>query len=212
MRSLTPFVLIAVLLVAPMAASQVPPLPGAPTPVYRVSIANAPPALMGLDVPNASVSAPFDVVLVLANVVCPPGGEVIPVTVTAVATGAPSNFAVVVEPSVINFTIDQGPHAEAAGAAGGTGNSAVRGTLTGNITTNASVAIVLTATAPAPTACQGAGSISAATSEPATVFANMTAPPPPPPEPTPEEDTPFLGALAIATVGALVALSRRRRV
>ncbi|HET6403957.1 MAG TPA: hypothetical protein VFH78_04870 [Candidatus Thermoplasmatota archaeon] len=209
MRTL-PLALVIALLVAPVGMAQ-GPLPSA-TPTYTVSIQNAPAAFTGLDTPNATSTATFQVVLSLTNVLCTEAA-VVPVTIAATASGAPGYFSVRPEPAVINFTISQGPHGSppVGSPGGGTGDGGVVATIEGNITANASVQVTVTATAPAPSGCQGAGGISEATSEPVVIFANMTAPPPPPvEEPTPE-DTPFVGVLAVAAIAALVALARRRK-
>lgn len=201
------------LALVPTALAQVPPPP--PTPVYTVAIQNAPAEFTGIS-SFANATAPVQVVLTIANVVCA-NPVTIPVTLTATATNAPAFFTVIPEPSVINVTIGQGPHGSppVSEPGGGAGDSTLRATI-GNITANASVAVTLTANAPAPPGapdgCQGAGTIAAAASEPVTIFANMTAPPPPP-EPTPvEEDTPGFGLVAaIGAVGAAAYAARRRR-
>ena len=206
MRSL-PLIFAGFLLAASLAAAQVP---NQPTPVYTVTIENAPATFTGLDQPNATSSAAFQVVLRLANVVCAQPVS-IPVTITTSAASPPGYFSVAPQPDVINFTIAQGPHLEATSPAGGTGDSAAVATITGNITSDASVAVTVQASAPSPAGCQGAGAVGTATSEPVTIYANMTAPPPPP-EPTPEdEDTPFVGVVALAAVLVGAALARRRR-
>lgn len=200
-------------LAAPAAAQE--PLPGAPTPIYTVTIQNAPAEFPAL-VANGTANAPFQVVLTLGNVVC--GATVtIPVTLTATAAGAPAFFRVMPEPAILNFTVGQGPHGSGTGAAaaGGTGDSAAKATITGNITANASVSVTLVASAPAPasgpTGCQGAGAISAATSDPVVVFANMTATPAPPVvEPTPE-DTPGFGLVALVAAAAIAVGLRRKQ-
>lgn len=203
-----PIAIPALLLVAAFAAAQAPP---PPTPVYTVSIQNAPGAFTGLDQPNATSTAAFQVVLTLANVVCGPDPVTIPVTIAATATGAPAFLSVAPEPEIVNFTVSPGPHMAAASPAGGSMDAGVRATIAGNITANASVSVTIQASAPAPTGCQGAGTLSGASSEPVTIFANLTAPPPPPPpEPTPE-DTPFVGFFAVAAIAVVVALARRRR-
>lgn len=210
MRSFT-LALVATLLLAPLAHAQ-GPLPAQPTPVYTVVIQNAPAAFTGLEAANATSSAPFQVVLTLGNVVCAQQA-VIPVTITTTATGAPPFFTVAPEPSVINFTIDAGPHGNppVGTAGGGTGDSAAVARIAGNITVNASVQVTVQASAPPPTGCQGAGNIAAATSDPVVIFANLTAETPPPPPPPPAEDTPFVGVLALAAVAVAVALARRRK-
>lgn len=197
---------------APLASAQLPP---APTPVYRVEIANAAPAFGDL-VANGSATAGFQVILTLGNVVCA-NQVTIPVTLASTISGAPPNMAVAIDPSVINFTIAQGPHGSGAGApaGGGTGEAIARATITGNITANASAQVSIVASAPAPdgppTGCQGAGPIGAATSEPVVIFANMTATPQPPPvEPTPE-DTPGFGVVAALAAVAIALLARRRK-
>ena len=214
MRSatLTLFAAVSLLALTPLAAAQVP-VPGA-TPQYTLLLQDVPGAFPEL-ASNGTVQVPFTVVLTLSNVVCAAAVQV-PITLTTTVSGAPTGFTALPEPSVINITISEGPHgAPPAGSpGGGRGDGAVKATIAGN-TTNASIAVTLVATAPAPPSgangCQGAGPISAATSEPATVFANTTAPPPPP-EPTPvDEDTPgFTLLVALAAVG-LAALTRRKR-
>lgn len=207
-------VAVALLASAPFVAAQAPPLPGA-TPTYTVVLQNTPAEFPALAA-NGSVQVPFQVVVELANVICAAAVQ-IPVTVTATAAGAPSNLVIAPEPSVINITISQGPHgAPPVGSpGGGTGDGVVKASVTGNITANASVAVTLSAVAAAPpsgpTGCSGAGTVSDATSEPVTVFANLTETPrPPEPEPV-EEDTP--GFTLVAAVGAvgIALLSRRRR-
>lgn len=212
MRSTTLATLaIALLALAPIAAAQLP----SATPSYTLVLQDVPGAFPELTA-NGSVTVPFEVVLTLTNVVC--GNAVqVPVTLTTTVAGAPSGFTAVADPGVINITISQGPHGSgtAGPPGGGSGDGVVRASLVGNITTNASVAVTLVANAPAPPSgpmgCQGSGAISAATSEPATVFANMTAPPPPP-APTPvDEDTPgFTLALALGAIG-IALLTRRNR-
>lgn len=213
MRTLTLTLLVAVLALSPIASAQLPAPP--PTPIYTIEIQNAAATFPEL-VANGSETAGFSVLLTLGNVVCA-AQVTIPVTLTATAAGAPTFAAFTLEPSVLNMTIAQGPHgAPPAGEAGtGLGDAAVRATITGNITANASVQVTVTASAPppppAPEGCQGAGQISAATSAPVVIFANMTAPPPPPVvEPTPE-DTPGFEVVALVAAAAVVALVARRR-
>ena len=211
MRSLI-LLVVAALTLMPVAGAQTPPgLPVGATPTYTVTITNPPAELTGLTA-NGTAQAPFSVVLELGNVVCT-APVTIPVTVTAAVANAPPNLAVTVEPSVLNFTIGEGPHAPT--PAGGTADAMIVGTVTGNITANATVAITLTATAPAPAGapqgCQGAGSIPAATSAPVQVNATMVETPQPPVEEPPAEDTPFVGVLAVLGVAAAVALARRRK-
>lgn len=199
---------------APLAAAQAPPVP-APTPTYTVVLQNTPAEFPALSA-NATVEAPYQVVVTLSNVVCAAAVQ-IPVTITATPTGAPANFMVVPDPSVINITISEGPHAAppVGTPGGGTGDGVLKASITGNITANASVSVTVTAVATAPpsgpTGCAGAGTVSDAKSEPVTIFANLTETPRPP-EPTPvEEDTPgFTLALAVAAVGVAL-LSRRKR-
>lgn len=212
MRSLPLTLLVAALASATLASAQVP---APPTPIYMVEIQNAPATFPALAA-NASAEASFSVLLTLGNVVCAQQ-VTIPVTVTATASGAPSFFSVAVDPPILNVTIAQGPHGSPPVGDAGTGvvDAVARATITGNITANASVQVTLTAAAPAPPGppdgCQGAGQISAATSAPVVVFANMTAPPAPPtPTPTPEDTPGFGAAVAVAAV-ALVAYGRRRR-
>lgn len=210
--STTPIVLFVALLLLPAGVAQVPPLPGGPAPVYTIVLSGAPAEFAGLAGANATADAPVHFELTLGNVVCTEATN-IPVTLTATPTGAPAYFSVAVEPAIVNVTIEQGPHGNPpVGEPGrGAGDFVVKGIVTGNITSNASVAVSVAATAPAPAGCQGAGGFSGATSEPLTIYANMTAPPPPPAEEPPEEDTPFVGLLAVAAVVASVALARRRK-
>jgi hypothetical protein len=214
MRSLTLVLLSLALLFTPLAAAQAP-IP-APAPFYTVEILNAPAAFTGLDTTNATSTAPFQVVLTIGNVVCA-AAVAIPVTITATAAGAPAFFSATVEPAVINITIAEGPHGSppAGAPGGGTGDAMTRATIAGNITTNASVQLTLVATAPAPpappTGCQGAGSISAASSAPVVVFANMTAQALPPAPPALEEDTPGIGTLVVVVAAIGVALASRKR-
>lgn len=212
MRSYSPIALLVVLLVAPLAAAQVPGVPTAPTPVHTLVLSGAPAEFTGLTGANATANAPVHFELRLGNVVCAEAAT-IPVTITATPASPPGYFSLVVEPSVVNVTIEQGPHGnEPVGtAAAGAGDAVVRAIITGNITSNASVAVTVAASAPAPSECQGAGGIPSATSEPLTIFANMTAPPPPPVEEPPAEDTPFVGLLAVVGVAVAVALGRRRK-
>lgn len=213
MRSVILILLAAALALAPHASAQVPE---APTPIYTVAIMNAAgefPALAA----NGTGEVGFDVVLTAGNMVCS-ADVVVPVTVTATAAGAPSNFALTLEPAVLNFTIATGPHGSGTvgGPGGGTQPAIVRASIAGNITANASVQVTLVANAPAPAGppqgCQGAGpAIGSATSAPVVVFANLTATPQPPPPPSPEEDTPALGLVAVAAVAVGVALLRRKR-
>lgn len=204
MRSLTLLLISLALLLTPLATAQ---LPAPPVPVYTVEVLNAPAAFTGLATANATAQVPFSVQLVLANVVCA-AQVTIPVTLTATAAGAPAYFSVRPDPEVINITISQGPHAsEPVGSpGGGSGDSALKAVITGNITTNASVQVTLVATAPAPPSgpagCQGAGAISGASSAPVVVFANMTAPPAPPEPTPPPAESPGAGV-----IGALIALS-----
>lgn len=212
MRSYTPIVLFVVfLLVAPYATAQGPGVP-APTPVYTLVLSGAPAEFTGLTGANATANAPVRVELRLGNVVCAEPAT-IPVTVTATPANPPGYFSLIVEPSVVNVTITQGPHGNepVGSAAAGAGDVVVRAIIRGNITTNASVAVTIAASAPAPSQCQGAGEVPSAASDPLTVFANMTAPPPPPVETAPTEDTPFVGLLAVAGVAVAVALGRRRK-
>lgn len=215
MRSLVLLSLAAALALAPVASAQVP-VPGGPAPVYTVEITNAPTDLAGLAA-NTSAQAPFSIVLTLGNVVCTAAVN-IPVTLTATAQGAPSNVAFTVEPAVVNFTVDAGPHgsAPAGSPAGGTADAMLVGAVTGNITANATVQITLSAVAPAPPGppegCQGAsGNIPQATSAPVLVNATLAATPQPPVVEPPSEDTPFVGLVAVLGVAAAVALARRRK-
>lgn len=196
--------LLSALLLAPVAAAQVPNT----APTYTLEITSAPAELAGI-ASNTTATGTVSISLTLSGVLCTEA-TTIPVTVTATPRTPPPFFALAVEPSVIEVTIGQGPHGVGpAGPAGGNGDAVLTATV-GEITSNASVAIDVVATAPAPSGCQGTGAIPAATSAPATVFANMTAPPPPPP-PTPEEDTPGPAALLVVAVAVGVALVRRRR-
>lgn len=214
MRSLILLSLVAALALAPLASAQ-GPLPAGPAPVYTVTITGAPTELTGLAA-NTSAQAPFSIVLELGNVVCSTA-VTIPVALTAAATGAPPNVAFTVEPAVVNFTIDAGPHGSppAGTPGGGTADALLIGTVTGNITANATVAITLTAVAAAPPGppegCQGAGSIPQAQSAPAQVNATLAETPQPPVVEPPAEDTPFVGLVAILGVAAAVAVARRRK-
>lgn len=214
MRSLILLSLVAALVLAPLASAQ-GPLPAGPAPVYTVTITEAPTELTGLAA-NTSAQAPFSIVLELGNVVCSTA-VTIPVALSATATGAPSNVAFSVEPSVVNFTIEAGPHgsAPAGSPGGGVADALLIGTVTGNITANATATIALSAVAPTPPGppdgCQGAGTIPQAQSAPAQVNATLAATPQPPVVEPPAEDTPFVGLVAILSVAAAVALARRRK-
>lgn len=210
MRSFTPLALLVILLLAPVGVGQVPPAPGAPTPVFTLTLSGQPAEFTGLAGANATATAPVHLGLLLTNVVCTAAVD-IPVTITATPAGPPGYFSVAAEPSVINVTIEQGPHVAGVSDATGAGDAGVKATISGNITTNASVAVEVTASAAAPSECSGAGAVPSPTSAPVTIFANMTAPPPPPvEEPTPE-DTPFVGMIALVGIAVTVALVRRRK-
>lgn len=202
MRLVAASVLIALLLAVPSAAAQAPSM--------TVTITGAPAEFPSL-ASNGTAQATFTVEVVLENVVCPQDTS-IPVMITATPQSPPPFLTFAVEPTEAGVPVTAGPHGGEQAGSPATGS--VPGTLTataGTIDANASVPVELVATAGAPAGCQGAGSIPSATSQPVTVFANVTAPPPPP-EPTPENnDSPAPGFVLVALVALGVALMRRKR-
>lgn len=200
--------LLGLLLVAPVAAAQGLP---ATSPTYTLTITGLAGEFSGL-ASNATANAPFSIEMVLAGVLCPQAVEV-PVTITATAAGAPAFAVFSVDPPTINIAIAAGPHGVGpTPAGGGRGDATVIATIAG-INANASVPVTVTASAPAPEGCQGAGPVAAAASEPAVIYANMTAPPPPVVEQVPEEKgfLPGPGALMGVLAGVVGAAILRRR-
>lgn len=198
--------LLALVLVAPVAAAQLP----SAAPTYTLTITGLAGEFSGL-ASNATANAPFSVEMVLAGVVCAQAVEV-PVTF-GFTTNGPDFATFTVEPAVVNITISQGPHGVGpTPAGGGRGDASVVATI-GEILANASAQVEVTATAPAPAGCTGTGALSGAASAPAVIFANMTAPPAPVVEQPPEEKgfLPGPGALMGVLAASIAAAMLRRR-
>lgn len=176
-----------------------------------VAITGAPAAFPALQ-SNGTALAAFKVEVTLSNVVCPQAST-IPVTITATPKTTAAFFTVAPEPATVEIAVTAGPHGSppVGSPATGSADAGVKATTT-TITANASIPVEVVATAAAPAGCQGAGGISGASSEPVTIFANLTAPPAPTPEPMPEEENGLPGPGALAgTLAALVAAAVRRR-
>jgi hypothetical protein len=202
MRSLvatTPILLALLLALVPLAEAQVP---AAPSSTMTVTITGLPAEFSGL-ASNGTAAAAFSVDVAVTNIVCP-AATTIPVTIEVSASGPPTFFSVVADPTEGTVAVGAGPQPSARGSV----PASLVATLK-EITANASVPVTVKATAGAPQGCQGTVPLSG--SAEATIYANMTAPPPPP-APTPEPaKSPGPGALMgiVAAVGA-AAIWRRR--
>ncbi len=203
MRSLV--LLAFLILLAPLAAAQVPT---PPSPTLAVEITGAPANFPEMS-SNATGTVSFNVEVTLANTLCPQGGAV-PVTLAFTQRTPASffSFASDVTEVTVNFAAP-GPGAQSQRQSAPITLTAT----TVQVTDNASIPIEIIASASVPANCTPAPN--PATSEPVTVFANITAPPPPPPpEPAPEKKSFLPGFSAIHGVVAAaigVAMMRRKK-
>lgn len=201
MRATFLSVLVAVVVMLPVAAAQDPP-----TATATATINGLPAGITDL-ASNATKDVAFTVDFSGSNFVCPQGGTGT-VTVSISPSSPPGYMTITLEPTEGTFTLDAAPSTSHSGSVPFT----LKVTTT-EINANASVKIDVSASvALASGAAPCLPSLPASpTVAPATTFANVTFTPPPPPTPEPPAESPgFTSFAAILGVVAVAIVLRRR--